>query len=204
MIEHQLMCRRDLLQHSFYKRWVVGELSVDELRYYAGQYAYVVAALPGWLRRAAKGSPADAAPLTQHAAEEDGHIALWHSFARAVGVTDKEMETTVPNPATAELLRRGDELSATATGTAVAWALEVQAPAVSAEKLRGLEAYYQIGSSTGGDYFELHSTRDVAHADELDRMIAALEPDQQVAAQRAADAILDGLWDLLTSAEKAA
>src|SRR5579864_7185573 len=116
--ELHLMCRRDLLQHSFYQRWVKGELSLDELRYYAGQYAYVVAALPLWLRRIAAGTPTEAARLEQHAAEEDGHVALWDKFAKALGVTTEDLATTQPNGATAELLRRGDELSARSTGAA--------------------------------------------------------------------------------------
>jgi pyrroloquinoline-quinone synthase len=204
MGELHLMSRRDLLDHSFYRRWVVGELSLEELRYYARQYALVVAALPRWLRAAATSTPAYAATLEQHAADEDGHVALWHKFAHALGVTEAQLTATNPNPATAELLRLGDELSTQTAGAAVAWALEAQAPAVSTEKLRGLEAYYQIGAHTGGDYFELHRTLDLVHADELDKVVAALDPDQQPKAQRTADAMIDGIWDLLTSAERAA
>jgi pyrroloquinoline-quinone synthase len=204
MGELHLTNRRDLLDHSFYRRWVVGELSPDELRYYARQYAFVVEALPRWLRGAAASTPLHAQQLEQHAAEEDGHVALWHKFANALGVTEAELATTSPNAATAELLRRGDELCAQTTGAAVAWALEVQAPAVSAEKLRGLKAYYQIDANSGGDYFELHRTLDVEHANELDKVLAALDPDQQIEAQRTADAMIDGMWDLLTSAERAA
>jgi pyrroloquinoline-quinone synthase len=202
--ELHLVCRRDLLQHSFYRRWVTGDLSLDELRYYASQYAYVVAALPLWLRRVAAGSPSDAAKLERHAAEEDGHVALWDKFSAALGVDTQDLAATPPNAATAELLRRGDELSARPTGAAVAWALEAQAPAVSEEKLRGLEAYYRIDARTGGDYFDLHRILDLDHAQELDKVVATLAPDQQAEAQLTADAIIDGLWDLLTSVERAA
>lgn len=204
MGELHLTLRRDLLEHSFYRRWVVGDLSLDELRYYACQYSHVVAALPLWLRRAATTDPEDGQKLEQHAAEEDGHIALWHRFATAVGVTPDELATSVPNAATARLLGLGDELSPQATGAAVAWALEAQAPAVSEEKLRGLKAHYQIGSHDGGDYFEVHRTRDLEHAQELDGMVAAFDQDRHAEAQRTADAMIDGLWDLLTSVERAA
>jgi pyrroloquinoline-quinone synthase len=202
--ELHLTLRRDLLEHSFYRRWVVGDLSLDELRDYACQYAHVVAALPRWLRSAATDDPENGARLEQHAAEEDGHVALWNRFATALGVTPGELATSVPNAATARLLSLGDELSPQATGAAVAWALEAQAPAVSEEKLRGLKTHYQIGSHDGGDYFDVHRTRDLEHAEELDGVVAALHPHRQAEAQRTADAMIDGLWDLLTSVERAA
>jgi pyrroloquinoline quinone (PQQ) biosynthesis protein C len=175
-------------------------LSTEELRYYTCQYAHVVSALPGWLRRAAAVTPAHAAELNRHAADEDNHVALWHGFANALGITGSELTSTAPNASTAELLRRGDELSGLPAGVAVAWALEVQTPAVSAEKLTGLSTHYGIER----EYFDLHSSLDRVHAAELDEVIAGLDEDQASAAQRTADAVLDGLWDLLTSAERAA
>ena len=204
MSEAHLTPRRNLLEHPFYRRWVAGDLSTDELRYYACQYAHVVSALPGWLRRAAAVTPANAAELNRHAAEEDTHIALWHEFAHALDITEDELAAAAPNAATADLLRRGEELSGQPSGVAVAWALEAQTPAVSAEKLSGLKAHYGIGSENGAEYFEVHSALDVVHTAELDDVIAGLDEDQVVAAQRTADAVVDGLWDLLTSAERAA
>lgn len=199
-----LTTRRNLLDHTFYRRWVAGDLSTDELRYYACQYAHVVSALPVWLRRAAAVTPAHAAELNRHAAEEDSHVALWHRFAYALGITGSELTTTAPNAATADLLKLGTELSGQPAGVAVAWALEVQTPAVSAEKLTGLSAHYGIERDQGGEYFDLHRSLDLVHAAELDDVIAGLDEDQVSAAQRTAGAVLDGLWDLLTSAERAA
>jgi len=200
----QLTTPRNLLDHTFYRRWVAGDLSTDELRYYACQYAHVVSALPVWLRRAAAVTPAHAEELNRHAAEEDSHVELWHRFAYALGITGNELTTTAPNAATADLLKRGNELSGQPAGVAVAWALEVQTPAVSAEKLAGLRAHYGIERDNGGEYFELHGSLDVVHAAELDEVIAGLNADQVSAAQRIADVVVDGLWDLLTSAERAA
>lgn len=96
----------------------------------------------------------------------------------------------------------GDEPSGQPCGAAVAWALEVQTPAVSVEKLRGLEAHYGITSTGGGEYFDVHSSLDLVHAAEMDEVIATLGTDQHPAAQRTVDAITDGLWDLLTSVER--
>jgi pyrroloquinoline-quinone synthase len=198
------MSRRDLLDHSFYRRWVEGELSLDELRDYACQYVQVVAVLPKWLRQAARGTPAHAAELERHAVEEDGHLALWLKFAVALGVTEHELATVSPNSATAELLRLGDELSGQPAGAAVAWALEAQTPAVSVEKLRGLKAHYGIDGQSGGEYFEVHSSLDLVHAAQLETVIVRLGPNLQSAAQRTADAMIEGLWNLLSTVERAA
>lgn len=200
----RLVSRPDLLDHSFYRRWVNGTLSIDELRDYACQYSHVVAALPRWLRQAADVTPSYSEQLRQHAHEEDGHVALWRKFARAVGVDGSELTSSSPNPATAELLRIGDELSGQTCGAAVAWALEVQTPAVSAEKLRGLKAHYRIDHRTGDEYFEVHFTRDILHAAELDGVIESLGAEAQPAAQGAADRMTNALWGLLTSVEHAA
>jgi len=202
--QHLLIPRPSLLEHSFYRRWVVGELTLDELGDYAGQYAHVVAALPRWLRSATKGSPGHAETLASHAAEEDRHVELWSRFATAVGMTRDQLALTGPNAATAELLRDGDRLSTARSGAAVAWALEVQTPEVSVEKLRGLKAHYRIERRNGAAYFELHSTRDLAHASELDGVIAGFGGADREEAQRTADVITGGLWNLLTSVEHAA
>ena len=66
--------RWDVLRHPFYTRWERGELTGDELAYYAGQYRHAVVAL------------ADAAATAgEHAEEEREHVALWDDFARAAG-----------------------------------------------------------------------------------------------------------------------
>jgi pyrroloquinoline-quinone synthase len=200
----QLVSRRNLLQHSFYQRWIKGDLSTDELRDYACQYAHVVAGLPNWLRQSAVSTPGHAFQLERHAREEEAHVQLWHKFAKALGVTAREVATTTPNSATSELLGLGDELSRQASGVAVSWALEAQTPAVSVEKLRGLEAHYGITAHNGGEYFDIHISRDLVHAAELEALITDLGPDDRTAAQLTADAMIEKLWDLLTSVERAA
>ena len=67
--------RWNVLDHPFYLRWERGELTRDELAFYAGEYRHAVVAL------------ADAAALggdPEHAAEETAHVALWDDFAAAL------------------------------------------------------------------------------------------------------------------------
>jgi pyrroloquinoline quinone (PQQ) biosynthesis protein C len=191
--------RWDLLQHPFYRRWVAGTLTSKELTDYAGQYAHVVASLPGWLHGAAAANPRYGDALNAHAAEEEEHVELWRRFAGALGIQIDSLTATKPNPATAELLETCDALADAGQGTAVAWALEAQSPAVSAEKLRGLEASYGISRFSGGEYFSLHERLDIAHAHELERVIAVQPPELAAQAPAAASKTLERLWNVLTS-----
>ncbi|HEV3232932.1 MAG TPA: iron-containing redox enzyme family protein [Candidatus Dormibacteraeota bacterium] len=186
--------RYDLLQHTFYQRWVAGELTHEELDDYAGQYAHVVAGLPRWLEAAADVDPDHAAALRAHAREEAGHVAIWDEFARALG-PDREVDA--PHRATAELLARCDRLAAEGHGAAVSWALEAQSPEVSATKLSGLAEHYAIDAANGGRYFALHAERDIEHREELAGVI-----DRDAGASEAAEQVLAGLWDLLTSVDR--
>ena len=189
---------RNLLRHSFYQRWLDGTLSSEELRDYAGQYAFVVAGLPGWLRRAAVHAPQGASALRRHANEEDGHLELWQGFASALGSRDAEPNSTVRG-----LLVQADELSDGPVGIAVAWAVESQSATVSREKLTGLEQHYDLGPKAG-EYFRLHATRDLAHVSELETVITCFDQAEVKRAQQVVDIIQNGLWDLLTSVETAA
>ena len=67
--------RWNVLDHPFYARWERGELSRDELAFYAGEYRHAVVALAD--AAAAAGDP-------EHAAEESAHIDLWDDFAAAL------------------------------------------------------------------------------------------------------------------------
>src|SRR5438132_13699124 len=66
--------RWDVLKHPFYERWECGELTRDELAFYAGEYRHAVVALA----RAASVAGDD-----EHAREEAEHVALWDAFAAA-------------------------------------------------------------------------------------------------------------------------
>ena len=197
----RVVSSHDLLTHSFYQRWVAGDLSLGELREYACQYAFAARALPRWLRAAAAADAGNSATLSAHAAEEEAHVGLWEDFARALGVTDADLVASTPNPATASLLAAGERACDEGSALAAAWALEVQTPRVSESKLQGLRDFYDIGPGNGGRYFELHATRDLEHAAELEALIEASPA--RAAAPVAADAVLTGLWDLLSSVERA-
>jgi len=185
--------RWDLLRHTFYRRWVDGTLTRAELADYAEQYAYVVAGLPRWLKAADGGS----GRLQKHVDEEISHVELWDRFRDVVG----GQPDAVPNCTTENLVAMCDSLAQAGHGLAVAWAIEVQAPAVAKEKLAGLAEHYSIDSKSGGQYFEIHSWQDLTHASELRHEITEKSPDFAVADLAAAEAVSAGMWALLSSVE---
>jgi len=191
----------NLLKHPFYVRWAEGELTREELANYACQYAHIVRAIPFWLAEVATQAPADQEALEIHAAEEGSHVELWEQFALALGVTQRELHRSKPNPATTALLRECDAAVREGTGAAAVWALEAQSPQVSATKLTGLEAHYGIDATSGGEYFALHQDLDRAHEAELRRVMMTCNWRLCVASAGKASS---RLWDLLSSVERVA
>src|ERR1700694_5240803 len=196
-----LTARWPLLKHSFYQRWTDGTLTADELRSYSDQYRHLVVALPHWLEIAASGHPTRAAELSAHAREESAHVALWDQFRQGLGA---EGAGDPPNAATSRVLGIGRALADQGLGAPAAWALEAQAPGVSRAKADGLAQHYGIDAGSGAAYFELHTLLDLVHTRELEAAIEELPAELQGRAVEAADAILAGLWEVLSSAERVA
>ena len=180
--------RWNVLDHPFYRRWECGDLTRDELAYYAGQYRHAVVAL-------AEAAEA-AAPLAgaEHAAEERAHVALWDQFADEVGVAGQRE----PNADTEECARAwagaADELEA----LAILYAVESGQPDVSRTKLAGLAEHYGIDpDSPAAAYFALHAERDVEHAEHSRSILEARANGQTDRLVAAAERALRGNWLLL-------
>jgi pyrroloquinoline-quinone synthase len=178
--------RWNLLKHPFYARWNCGELTRDDLAYYAGQYRHAVVALAETARRA------DA----EHAREEAEHVALWDDFAEAMGSTPSE-----PSAETAECvsawLAPEDPLGA----LAVLYAIEAGQPEVSQTKLDGLAEHYGVGADEpGAEYFVVHADLDHEHAAGSRELLEEQsgDDDRLVAL---AEAALRGNWTLLDGIE---
>jgi pyrroloquinoline-quinone synthase len=180
--------RWNVLDHPFYLRWERGELSREDLAYYAGEYRHAVVAL------------ADAAAVggdSEHAAEEAAHIDLWDDFAAALEAPlDREPSTETRE--CAEAWRPEDSLAA----RAVLYAVESGQPAISQTKLTGLVDHYGLtAGSKATEYFELHSDRDHEHAAASAEVLRKAAPEDADRLVAAAEAALKGNWHLLDGVE---
>jgi pyrroloquinoline-quinone synthase len=182
--------RWNVLRHSFYTRWERGELTRDELGFYAGEYRHAVVALAG---------SAAAAGDAEHAREEAEHVALWDAFAAALEAPlDRK-----PAPETAACERawsRHDRLEA----LAVLYAVESSQPAISETKFRGLVEHYGFRPDTDGtEYFALHAERDKEHAGAARAALADAAPAETTRLARVAEDALRANWLLLDGVEQA-
>ena len=182
--------RWDVLKHPFYERWECGELTREELAFYAGEYRHAVVALA----RAAAASGDE-----EHAREEAEHVALWDEFAAAV---DAPLERT-PTPETSDC---ADAWSPDERfrALAVLYAIESAQPAISRTKLAGLAAHYGIDADDpAAAYFRLHAELDVEHARAAREALAEAPQARVAELADAAERALEANWRLLDGVERA-
>jgi pyrroloquinoline-quinone synthase len=176
--------RWNVLRHPFYLRWEAGELTRDELAFYAGEYRHAVVALA---------EAAVAAGDPEHAEEETAHVDLWDDFARALDAP-VDRAPLAETQSCADAWARRDPLEA----LAVLYAVESAQPAISETKLRGLVAHYGFSADDpAARYFELHAERDVEHARAARAALEDAAPSDTEGLAAAAEHALEANWRLL-------
>jgi pyrroloquinoline-quinone synthase len=200
----ELIERRSVLRHPFYTRWSAGELTIEELADYSGQYRHAVTALAAASARAAELADDEQtrAELEGHAAEELAHVELWDSFMAAVGGGGDDRPTPESEHCAATWAGARDrELLPTLVALYV---IESSQPAIAATKRQGLAEHYAI-TGKGASYFELHEQRDVEHARAARELIEArLDVSDQQPLLAEAERVLDANWLLLDGVERLA
>jgi pyrroloquinoline-quinone synthase len=182
--------RWDVLKHPFYARWERGELTRDELAFYAGEYRHAVVAVA---------EAAAAAGDGEHAREEAEHVELWDDFAAALEArVDRE-----PTPETADCATAwspDDRFQA----LAVLYAIESAQPAISRTKLAGLVEHYGFdGDDPSAEYFRLHAERDLEHARAARAALAEAPSSRREELVAVAERALEANWRLLDGVERA-
>lgn len=167
-----MLRERHLLKHPFYTAWSAGELPLETLRSYAGQYYQFESNFPRFvgatysrLRR-----PQDRRVLLENMVDEEGrpptHPELWLDFAAGIGVSRRTVERARPLGATRALLDCYERLTQDAPerGLGALYAYESIFPEIAAEKSRGLRAHYGVKARSAHEFFRVHTGADVEHA----------------------------------------
>lgn len=192
--------RWNVLRHPFYRRWSAGQLTREELSFYAGEYRHAVVALAEASEAAADACEGAArATLADHAREERDHVGLWDRFADFLAA-DTDREPLAETAECADAWRAAaDELE----GMAILYAVEASQPAISRTKLEGLVEHYGASpDEPAASYFALHAERDHEHAAQsrsmLEERLADVDQDRLV---ELAERALAGNWRLLDGVE---
>lgn len=161
--------RHNVLEHTFYVRWSQGELSGEELANYAGQYRHAAAAIARICADAAAEAPGESRDeLRRHALEEEGHIGLWDDFVAAAG----GKIGAEPNSETAECVSQWTAADGYVETLACLYAIESGQPEIAKVKREGLVSLYGYEEGPATEYFRVHETEDLAHAEESRRLIS--------------------------------
>lgn len=170
---NQTISECHLLNHSFYQRWQMGELTLEELKGYAKEYYAFEREFPRFLS-SLHSRCTDAAmrqSLLQNLMHEElgpnNHPELWLQFAEGMGVARENVEGHIHSDETEHLLRTFRKHCWGGTveeGLAALYAYESQQPAVATKKIEGLEAFYNVRAESTVAFFKAHEHYDVEHS----------------------------------------
>lgn len=167
-----LLRERHLLKHPFYTAWSAGELPLETLRTYAGQYFQFESNFPRFVGAtyAQLPRPQDRRVLLENLVDEEGrsptHPDLWLDFAEGIGVSRERVKRSHPFGPTARLLScyARETQASPERGLGALYAYESIFPEIAAEKSRGLREHYGVKSKAAHEFFRVHTEADVEHS----------------------------------------
>jgi pyrroloquinoline-quinone synthase len=195
---------KHLLTHPFYQAWSKGELSLEDLKFYAQQYFAHVRAFPTYLSE--MHSRCEdlqyrrfiASNLADEEAASPTHLDLWLDFAAGLGVDKNAVMNTQAGPGVQALIDiyRSLMQQGTAEAAAALYCYEKQIPEVAGAKIQGLKDNYGITDPATLRYFAVHETADVEHAGQWASMLQS-EKMAPAKVAEVADRALGALWGAL-------
>jgi len=206
----RLLADRHLLKHPFYVAWSRGDLPLETLRSYAGQYYHFESNFPRYVARAYAHltRPEDRRRLLENLVDEEGreptHPELWLDFAQGIGLSRRAARSATPSRATRALLDCYEREGARGAGPALAalYAYESIFPEVAAEKSRGLRENYGVRDRATHEFFRVHTGADVEHS-RAERRLLGSEMRRTARSGRAAfdsaRRTIDAWWAFLDS-----
>ena len=204
----ELLRERHLLRHPFYVAWSRGEVPIDTLRSYAGQYYHFESNFPRYVAAAYSklSDPADRRVLLENLEDEEGrdptHPELWLDFAEGLGVARRAARSARASPSTRRLLAAYERLTSRGAASALAalYSYESIFPEIAAEKSRGIRAMYGISDPRTHEFFRVHTGADVEHSraerEILERVLRE-RPEERSVALGAARAAIGAWWGFL-------
>ncbi len=204
----EIIEERSLLKHPFYQAWQQGELTLEHLRGYAGQYYHHVLAFPQYVSGAHAICPeqGERQELLENLIEEErgpeNHPELWLRFAEGVGATRAEVEAAAPLPETrrlVELYRDVTMRRSFAEACAALYVYESQVPEVAKTKIDGLKRFYGRDDERTLQFFEVHIGADEIHSEVGAGMVRRHVTDEasRQAVLSSARECADALWGFL-------
>jgi pyrroloquinoline-quinone synthase len=209
----QEMAKYDLLKHPFYQAWSAGELTKEDLKFYAEQYFHQVSQFPTYLTALHSRLPEGAMrrDVLANAFEEEceacPHSELWLRFLEGMGGTDSTLNEKAAIPEMSALVETFRSLSKdapVASAFGALFAYESQVPKIATEKRSGLKQHYGADERTCS-YFTLHEKADLRHARVWRNIISALVEEKDFRAAEALEGIsraARALWTALDGIER--
>jgi len=202
----RLVRRQHLLHHPFYTAWSNGDLPLETLRSYAGQYYHFEVNFPRYVAGAYARveRPRERRVLLDNLVDEEGrsptHPELWLDFARAIGVRGQPAPPRGPTRRLLETYERHALSGSAPSALGALYAYESQFPEVAAEKSRGLRAHYGIRSKAAHEFFRVHTFADLEHSAAERRLLQGYLRSSATAgkdAERGLRDSLDAWWGFL-------
>lgn len=198
--------QKHLLKHPFYQAWSAGELNQSYLATYSQQYFQFEDQFTRFLSAihaqcpTLQGRQALLHNLYDEESGANNHRELWLQFAEGIGAERTDVINATPFKETKALVDTFKQLSQSsyAAGLGALYAYERQIPEVAASKIEGLKKFYHIDDERTLQFFNIHLTADVYHAQTTGTLIDALPAEEKTIAFDAAKTAADAIWNFLS------
>jgi len=205
---------KHLLNHSFYKAWSAGELSVETIREYSAQYFLHVSHFPRYLS-SIHANCEDIhirQMLLENLVDEEmgneNHPELWMRFAEGMGNTRDKVNQTIAIDETKELVNTFIKLSKSEQyhiGLAALYCYESMQPEISETKKEGLQKFYGIEDENILKFFTVHMQADKWHREVVRKLLVEVSDTEEIQKEilETVDVALHALNNFLTGMERA-
>ncbi|MEX2081583.1 MAG: CADD family putative folate metabolism protein [Dehalococcoidia bacterium] len=182
--------RKSMLDHPFYREWTAGTLEMAQLQEYARQYYHFELAFPRYLSaiHTRTEDPEIRQLILDNLWDEEhgprNHPVLWLEFAAALGLSPEDVVQSAPNAQTAALVghfQRAANEAPVAEAMATLFAYEGQVPAIAWQKIKGLTENYGFQPAQF-EFFSVHLVADIAHSGAEMQAIETLCEDEDAVA----------------------